>query len=125
MSQHAWPEQTASPLKPPNGPRYSKGKVSIVITLPENWIGRSEGAELRFPVLGPEGGDSDIHIDVFTTRPDTIFGATYMVLSPEHPWVDELTTDAQRDAVEKYKAEDYVARIRRLMEPKRQDRLSA
>jgi len=50
-----------------------------------NWIGRSEGAALRFPVAG----SSDV-IEVFTTRPDTIFGATYMVLAPEHPAVDGL-----------------------------------
>lgn len=50
-----------------------------------NWIGRSEGAEIRFPVA-----DSENSIDVFTTRPDTLFGATYMVLSPEHELVDSL-----------------------------------
>ena len=50
-----------------------------------NWIGRSEGARITFPVAGGPG------IEVFTTRPDTLFGATYMVLAPEHPLVDELT----------------------------------
>ena len=50
-----------------------------------NWIGRSEGAQIRFATSSGQG------IDVFTTRPDTIFGATYMVLAPEHPLVDELT----------------------------------
>ncbi len=60
----------------------------------KNWIGRSEGAELRFVVPA-----SDASIAVYTTRPDTIFGATFMVLAPEHPLVDTLTTDAQRDAV--------------------------
>src|SRR3546814_17831816 len=50
-----------------------------------NWIGRSEGAEVRFAT----GADSE-PIVVFTTRPDTLFGATYMVLAPEHPLVDEL-----------------------------------
>ncbi|MGI6038502.1 MAG: leucine--tRNA ligase [Limnochordia bacterium] len=50
-----------------------------------NWIGRSEGAELRFPVKG-----TDESLAVFTTRPDTIYGATYMVLAPEHPLVEEL-----------------------------------
>ncbi len=49
-----------------------------------NWIGRSSGARLTFPVVGGEG------IEVFTTRPDTVFGATFMVLAPEHPLVDEL-----------------------------------
>ena len=79
-----------------------------------NWIGRSEGAELRFPILDEGGEKSGDHIDVFTTRPDTIFGATYMVLSPEHPLVDQLTTDAQRPAVDTYVQEaakkDLVAR---------------
>jgi leucyl-tRNA synthetase len=51
-----------------------------------NWIGRSEGARVRFPVVNHEGLD----IEVFTTRPDTLFGATYMVLAPEHPLVDEI-----------------------------------
>jgi leucyl-tRNA synthetase len=65
-----------------------------------NWIGRSEGAEVHFNVAN----ESDI-ITVFTTRPDTLFGATYMVLSPEHPLVEKLTTPEQREAVQKYKAE--------------------
>jgi len=67
------------------------------LTMQKNWIGRSEGAEVDFPTAaGP--------IRVFTTRPDTIFGATYMVLSPEHPLVDALTTPAQKAAVEAYRA---------------------
>ena len=52
-----------------------------------NWIGRSEGARIDFPVVG---GGTEAVIDVFTTRPDTLFGATFMVLAPEHPLVDEL-----------------------------------
>src|SRR5262249_21881025 len=61
-----------------------------------NWIGRSEGATVRFPTdAGP--------IEVFTTRPDTLFGATFMVLAPEHPLVDVLTTAEQRPAVETYR----------------------
>jgi len=64
-----------------------------------NWIGRSTGAEVDFPL--PSLNDREL--TVFTTRPDTLFGATYIVLAPEHPLVDSLTTDAQRDAVEKYK----------------------
>ncbi len=63
-----------------------------------NWIGRSEGAELRFPVPGRP--DS---IRVFTTRPDTVFGATYMVLSPENPLVDELTAPDRRSQVAEYR----------------------
>jgi leucyl-tRNA synthetase len=118
----------------------------------ENWIGRSEGAEIRFPVSSAwtpaEGGDAaaalarvrrdhqeeqanwDAHhepadgarpdyrqelaLSVFTTRPDTVFGATFMVLAPEHPVVDWLTTDAQRPNIEAYRASvralDLVAR---------------
>ena len=64
-----------------------------------NWIGRSEGAEIAFPLPG-KGGE----IKVFTTRPDTIFGATYMVLSPEHQLVTALTDPGMRDAVEAYRA---------------------
>ena len=62
-----------------------------------NWIGRSEGAELKFAVK-----DEDISLDIFTTRADTIFGVTFMVLAPESPYVDIVTTDAQRDQVEDY-----------------------
>jgi leucyl-tRNA synthetase len=64
-----------------------------------NWIGRSEGAELIFRT---EGG-TPIH--VFTTRPDTVFGATYMVLAPEHPLVNGLTMPEQREAVQAYRAQ--------------------
>ena len=62
-----------------------------------NWIGRSEGAELIFRT------ENGVPIRVFTTRPDTIFGATYMVLAPEHPLVSELTTPEQRTAVHAYR----------------------
>ncbi len=55
-------------------------------TMQRNWIGRSTGASVVFPVVGHE----DIEIEVFTTRPDTLFGATYMVLAPEHPLVDRI-----------------------------------
>jgi leucyl-tRNA synthetase len=64
-----------------------------------NWIGRSEGAEVDFAVQGVAE-----KIRVFTTRPDTLFGATYMVLAPEHRLVNVITTAAQREAVEAYKA---------------------
>ncbi len=63
-----------------------------------NWIGRSEGAEIDFPL--PNASAS---IRVFTTRPDTIFGATYMVLAPEHPLVETLTTEAQHEVVMAYR----------------------
>lgn len=66
--------------------------------LQRNWIGRSEGAEVDFAVEGGGGA-----LRVFTTRPDTLFGATYMVVSPEHPRMEELTTDSQRATVEDYR----------------------
>ena len=62
-----------------------------------NWIGRSEGAELTFSVQG-----ASEQVRVFTTRADTIFGATYLVLAPEHPMVGAITNDVQRAAVEAY-----------------------
>ncbi len=84
----------------------------------ENWIGRSEGAILHFPVLPhtreDRGGHAPPAVDskdvgeqppvlsVFTTRPDTVFGATYMVLAPEHPLVDAITTPAHRARVQAY-----------------------
>jgi leucyl-tRNA synthetase len=68
------------------------------IKMQRNWIGKSEGAEVDFGVVGrPEET-----IRVFTTRPDTLFGATYMVLAPEHPLVSKVTTEAQAGAVEEY-----------------------
>ena len=108
-----------------------------------NWIGRSDGAELHFPVAGTDraadGGSAgeasrpgspvdephtgnagdrtdagSTRITVFTTRPDTVFGATYVVLAPEHPLVDAVTSDGCREAVEAYRARtsamDLVAR---------------
>ena len=62
-----------------------------------NWIGKSEGAEVDFKIQGQDGV-----IRVYTTRPDTLFGATYMVLSPEHPLVASITTDEQKKAVTDY-----------------------
>lgn len=66
--------------------------------LQRNWIGKSEGAEVDFALDGET-------ITVYTTRPDTLFGATYMVLSPEHPLVDTVTTPEQKHAVEQYRAQ--------------------
>jgi leucyl-tRNA synthetase len=63
-----------------------------------NWIGKSIGAEVTFPVQGHKGAD----IKVYTTRVDTIYGATFLVLAPEHELVDTLTTPAQRGAVDEY-----------------------
>ncbi|MEY4917636.1 MAG: hypothetical protein RL616_1549, partial [Verrucomicrobiota bacterium] len=75
-----------------------------------NWIGRSEGAEVVFEstiIDQTTVGKNEMRfiIRVFTTRPDTLFGATYLVLSPEHSFVNELTTPEQRDAVKKYQTE--------------------
>ncbi len=66
-------------------------------TMQRNWIGRSEGANVIFPLE-----NSSDSIEVYTTRPDTLFGATYMVLAPEHPLVQKITTDEQKKAVEEY-----------------------
>ncbi len=67
-----------------------------------NWIGRSEGARVDFPLAYGTAKDAQEAITVFTTRPDTLFGATYMVLAPEHPLVDAVTSDPQRAAVRAY-----------------------
>ncbi|MGH7483644.1 MAG: leucine--tRNA ligase [Longimicrobiales bacterium] len=91
----------------------------------ENWIGRSEGAEVVFPLASGDLparsghdpatlGATEPAVRVFTTRPDTIFGATFMVVAPEHPLVERLTSDEQRADVEVYRsrasAMDLVAR---------------
>ncbi|MBI2813103.1 MAG: leucine--tRNA ligase [Opitutae bacterium] len=65
----------------------------------EAWIGRSEGAEVIFKLEDPKLGD----LKIFTTRPDTLFGCTYMVVAPEHPLVDSLTVSAQRETVKAYR----------------------
>ncbi len=84
-----------------------------IVKMQRNWIGKSEGAEVRFEIrdlrLDASHGKSPIShppalISVYTTRPDTLWGATFMVLSPEHPLVGAITTPEQREAVEKYQA---------------------
>ena len=65
-----------------------------------NWIGRSEGLEVDFTALTSSGDEEKMRI--FTTRPDTLFGVTFMVLAPEHPLVDRVTTDERRDEVKAY-----------------------
>jgi leucyl-tRNA synthetase len=71
-----------------------------VRTMQANWIGRSEGAEVLFDAIKADG--SRVPLKIFTTRPDTLFGATYMVLAPEHPLVAELTRPERKDEVEAY-----------------------
>ena len=78
-----------------------------------NWIGRSEGAEISFPLDEPL--DDTERITVFTTRPDTVFGVSYLVLAPEHPLIERITSPEQREAVEAY-----VAQTRRQSEIERQ-----
>ncbi len=67
------------------------------LEMQKNWIGRSDGAEILFPIQG-----SDEKVRVFTTRPDTIFGASYLVLAPEHPLVDRITTEDSIARVKEY-----------------------
>jgi leucyl-tRNA synthetase len=79
-----------------------------------SWLGRSEGARLEFPVVDEAGRETGTVIEVYTTRPDTVFGATYMVLSPEHPLVDVVTNPGLSAPVyayrDKAKKKDLVAR---------------
>lgn len=76
-----------------------------------NWIGKSKGARVQFAVA-----DSDASIEVFTTRPDTLYGATFMVLAPEHPLVAQITTAEQKQAVD-----EYVTEVTRKNEIERQE----
>ncbi len=82
-----------------------------VKTLQTNWIDRSEGASVIFHTAPPSPpaplpqGEGGHPIEIFTTRPDTLWGATFMVFSPEHPLVDEITTPENKAAVEEYKAQ--------------------
>lgn len=68
--------------------------------LQRNWIGKSEGLQMRFPLESGKG-----EVEIFTTRPDTIFGVTFLVLAPEHPLVEAVTSPAQKAAVDKYREE--------------------
>ena len=71
-----------------------------VVEMQKNWIGKSVGASVQFALT-----DHDAQIEVFTTRPDTLFGVTFMVLAPEHELVQQITTDAQRETVDAYVAQ--------------------
>lgn len=69
-------------------------------TMQRNWIGKSDGASLNFKVQ-----NTKLKINVFTTRPDTVFGATYLVLAPENPLIDQIVTEPQKPAVKRYQKE--------------------
>ena len=73
-----------------------------VKAMQKNWIGKSEGAEVTFTIADNDGKATEDTLTVYTTRCDTLFGATYMVIAPEHKLVSKLTTAEQKDAVEKY-----------------------
>lgn len=73
-----------------------------VISLQTNWIGRSEGAEVHFTVDADNLTQDEARLTVFTTRPDTLWGATFMVLAPEHPLVAKITSQEQKDQVKEY-----------------------
>src|SRR5712691_3435905 len=84
-----------------------------VVVMQRNWIGRSEGARIKFPVAGQAGRD----IEIFTTRIDTIYGATFVLLSPEHPMVDQFANESPdppsfRERVAKFRALDREGRVR-------------
>ena len=78
-----------------------------VKTMQRNWIGRSEGAEFSMAVTDAEGNprDDGLRVEVFTTRPDTSFGMTYAVMAPEHPLVERIVGEQQRDAVRAFVAQ--------------------
>lgn len=67
-----------------------------------NWIGKSMGAEIKFKIAGTAGGETEADFTVYTTRPDTLFGATYCVLAPEHPLVLKIASPSQSSAVQTY-----------------------
>lgn len=79
-----------------------EGWPERVRTMQANWIGRSSGAELTFPVIDDDGRETGDTITVFTTRPDTLFGVSYVVLAPEHPLVARLTASEQAIPVEAF-----------------------
>ncbi len=68
-----------------------------------NWIGKSEGAVVRFEIEGFVSERGETALNVFTTRPDTLYGATYCVLAPEHEWVERITVPERREAVDRYR----------------------
>ncbi|ADQ15126.1 leucine--tRNA ligase [Halanaerobium hydrogeniformans] len=81
-----------------------------VKTMQKNWIGRSEGTRINFPLK-----DLNEHLEVFTTRPDTLYGATYMVLAPEHPLVSDLTEGTDKEQ----EIKDFIAKVKKQKEEER------
>ncbi|MDZ4759072.1 MAG: class I tRNA ligase family protein, partial [Bacteroidota bacterium] len=67
-----------------------------------NWIGKSKGSSLKFELETAIDGEDEKHIEVFTTRPDTVFGVSFLTLAPEHDWAEKLATDEHKDAVKEY-----------------------
>src|SRR5262249_47719842 len=87
-----------------------------VLTMQRNWIGKSEGVEATFPLADAEGRALPSGIEIFTTRIDTIFGATFVLLSPEHALVEEFVGQAPnaaelRSHLARYRAQDRMARL--------------
>ena len=80
-----------------------KGWGDNVKTMQANWIGKSHGAIFRFPVIDAPNGEK-MEVPVYTTRPDTVHGITYLVVAPEYKDIEKLTTDENKDAVEQYRA---------------------
>jgi leucyl-tRNA synthetase len=81
---------------------HQKGWPEQVLTMQKNWVAPSWGAYVDFEILDAKKKPTQENIRVFTTRPDTLFGATFMVLSPEHPLVGKITTPEQKKAVQAY-----------------------
>ncbi|MGI6721914.1 MAG: leucine--tRNA ligase [Anaerovoracaceae bacterium] len=81
-----------------------------VKTMQRNWIGKSYGAQISFPIV-----DSEKKLDVFTTRADTLYGVTYMVMSPEHPWLEELVSGTEYEAP----AREYIEKVQHMSEIER------
>jgi leucyl-tRNA synthetase len=87
-----------------------------VLTMQRNWIGRSEGARVTFPLIETDGSPESRGIDVFTTRIDTIYGATFVTLGPEHPMVEAFAAESAdpatlRDAATRFRMQDRIARM--------------
>ncbi|MBI2503103.1 MAG: leucine--tRNA ligase [Candidatus Latescibacteria bacterium] len=95
----AYADRLLADLDAPNLPEGREGKFALdwpesVKLMQRNWIGRSEGAEIQFEVLDPVTRKAAAQLQVFTTRPDTLFGATFMVVAPEHPLLGAMVPDS-------------------------------